>query len=90
MKLKRSGIFTKLLLIVLILYAIVTIIGLHSKIEAAKTETSLLAQEVEDRTAQNEELRYYIENSDKDEVKEDIARDHNYVKQGEKVYKAIE
>ena len=87
MKLKRMGLFTKILLIVLIVYAITALIGLRSDIEKSKNETEALRQEVADKEAQNAELRYYIENSDDDEVKEDIARDHKYVKQGEKVYR---
>ncbi|MBR5381826.1 MAG: septum formation initiator family protein [Oscillospiraceae bacterium] len=71
----------------LIVYAITALIGLRSDIEKSKNETEALRQEVADKEAQNAELRYYIENSDDDEVKEDIARDHNYVKQGEKVYR---
>ena len=90
MKLKRMGLMTKILLIVLIVYAITALIGLRSSIEKSRAEAAALQQQVIDKEAQNAELRYYIENSDDDAVKEDIARHHNYVKQGEKVYRTTD
>lgn len=90
MKFKRAGLFTKILLIVIIVYALTTLISQHAQIRKAEAEENALRQEAADKEAQNAEMRYYIENSDDDEIKEDIARDHNYVKQGEKVYKASE
>lgn len=90
MKAKRTGLFAKLLLIVLIAYAVTTLISLRSTIETAREETDALAQEVANMAAQNAEAKYYIENSDDDQVKEDIARDHNYVRRGEEVYRTFE
>lgn len=90
MKLKRAGLLTRVLVMVLFVYAAATLISLHSKIETAEAETESLRQAVEDVAAQNDELKYYIANSDDDEVKEDIARDHDYIKQGEQVYKTGE
>ena len=86
MKLKRMGLFTKILLIVLFVYAVTTIIHLRSEIEQAEAERAELQSTVENKKAENAEIKYYIENSNDAQVKEDIARDHGYIKQGEKVF----
>ncbi len=90
MKLKRAGLFTKILITVFLVYAVTMLIGLCSKIEAARAEKAELELSVNKTAEQNAELKYYIDNSEDDQVKEDIARDHNFVKRGEKVYKAGE
>ncbi len=90
MKLIRAGLLTKILITVFLVYAVTMLIGLRSKIETAETEKKALEHAVNDVLAQNAELKYYIDNSEDAQVKEDIARDHDYVKRDEKVYKAGE
>lgn len=75
MKLKKAGIFTKIIILVLLAYAVVSLITLRAKIEDARAEQLVLQQAIEDKTASNAEMQYAIENSDSDSVKEDIARE---------------
>ncbi len=75
MKRKKAGIFTKIIILALLVYAVVSLVSLRSQIEAAQTEQQLLQQEIDNLASSNAEMRYDIENSDSDSVKEDIARD---------------
>ena len=75
MKLKRSGIFTKIALIVLLICAITVLTGIYAKIEAAQRNEDVLRAQAEAMTAQNEEKAYAIENSDSNEVIADVARE---------------
>ncbi len=87
MRRKRSGILTKIIIVVLIIYAVTSLFHLQSKIEAAAANQDKLQQEVSAKTASNEELKLAIENNTSDEVIEDVARDKlGFVMQNEDVY----
>lgn len=87
LKFKQASIFTKIVVVVLVLYAAVTLITLHSRIQNAQQENADLAQQVEDATAENAELEYDINHSTDDEVIEGIARDKiGLVMPGEEIY----
>jgi len=87
LKFKRASIFTKIIVVVLLIYAAVTLISLHSRIESAKADAAELARQVDEQTAANAELAYDVEHSNDDDVKEDIARDRlGMVLPGEEIY----
>jgi len=58
-------------------------------VETAKVNEAALQQQVDDKTASNEQMRYAVENKDDPEVIEGVARDKlGLVQQDEEVYKA--
>lgn len=87
MKLKRAGIFTKIAVLVLIVYACVSIASLNSQISAAEEQKRELQQQVDDAARTNAELQYQIEHSTDDETIEEVARDKlGLVMPGEKIF----
>jgi len=89
MKTKRAGIFTKIIIAVLLIYSITSLISLRAKIAEAKSTKQILLDQIEERQAKNAELQYSIDNSDSDDVIEGVARDDlNMVYPDEKVYHA--
>lgn len=89
MKIRHAGIFTKIVLLVLLVYAVASLVTLRTKVETAKVNEAALQQQVDDKTASNEQMRYAVENKDDPEVIEGVARDKlGLVQQDEEVYKA--
>ena len=75
MKLKKAGIITKIVVIALLVYGLVTLVVLAGKIDDVKAEQALLSQEAQELEVQNAEMDYAIEHSTDDDVISDIARD---------------
>lgn len=74
MRFKRSSLLTKLLILVLVVYATVTLVSLQSQVtekkaEAAKLESSIAATEQE-----NQRLQQAIDALGTDEGVEEVAR----------------
>ncbi len=89
MHIRRTGILTKMVLAVLLVYAVVSLIALRGKITQAEQKNVELQQQVADLTAQNDDIQYDIEHSEDDDVIRDIARDKlNLVEPGEEVFYA--
>lgn len=88
MRFKRTGILTKIIIIVLLIYAVTTLVMLRTRIEDAENLRSRLEDQVADITASNDEMQYALDHRDDDEVREDIARREGYVYQDEEVYYA--
>ncbi len=87
MKMKRAGIFTKIVILVLIVYATVSLIGLRLKIKEAEAEKALLTQAVEEKTASNADMKYEIEHINDPQTIENIARVKlGLLRPGEKVF----
>ena len=87
MKLRRAGIVTKLVVLILIVYAVVTLIDLQTRIDNAEREQAALAEAVADKRADNEALRYEIEHSGDPETLEELARDKlGLVLPGEQIF----
>jgi cell division protein DivIC len=86
-KLRRASIFTKIVIVALLLYAGVTLVQLNQRIGQAKTEQAALQQEVDDYVRENAELSYKIEHSEDEDIIEDIARNElGLVEPGEKIF----
>ena len=76
MKLKRAGIFTKIVITVLLVYAVSTLAGLYSQVNDANGELDRLRDTLDSQHAKNAELEYAIENSDDPAIIEDFAREN--------------
>lgn len=88
MRFKRTGIFTKLIIVFLLVYAVMSLVTLRGKIADAERQQAELEQQVADITAENDAMQYALDNRDDDKVIEDIARSEGYVYQDEEVYYA--
>ncbi len=89
MHIKRTSILTKMVLAVLLVYAVVSLVALRGKIKRAELQKAELQQQIADLTAQNDNIQYNIEHSEDDDVIRDIARDKlNLVEPGEEVFYA--
>jgi len=87
MRLKKAGFITKIVIFILIVYAAVTLINMRSRIDAALAVQEELKQQVAEKQAINEQLKYEIEHSDDNETIADVARHNlNLVAPGEKVF----
>ena len=85
MRLKRTGIFTKVIIVVLLLYAVTTLIVLRGKIETAEETLAERLKTRADLTASNDDMQYALDHKDDDEVLEDLARREGMVYQDEGV-----
>lgn len=87
MRLRKSSLITKLLVLALMIYAIVTVVTLQSQINAAKEKAVQLSDEVAAAQQQNLELSEEIANIGTDEAIMKIARERlNLVEDGEMVF----
>lgn len=74
MKGKRASIFTKLVISALVVYAVVSLVQLQRRIDAAERSRDALEQQVLEMQAENEAIAYKVGHSDDRETLEDIAR----------------
>lgn len=88
LKIKRTGILTKFIIVALVIYAIAQLAVLRSRIEDAEEKRGDLEKEIADRTAEIEETQYALDHRDDKDVIEDIARGEGYIYQDEDVYYA--
>lgn len=87
MKFKRSGILTKIIIIVLVAYSAITLLRLWNRIEDGKEQQDALEDLADALEMENADMQYVIDHKDDDAVKEQIARDElGLVKDGETVY----
>lgn len=87
MRLRKSSLITKLIILALAAYAIVTIVTLQPKIRALKDESAVLADEVSALQQSNLELEEDIASLGTDESVIEIARERlHLVSDGETVY----
>lgn len=86
-KFKKAGLLTKLLILVMIVYAAYNIATVQANIAQARQSLTSLTQEVEDARQVNAQLTYEIEHKDDPETIEQIAREKlGLVKPGEKIF----
>ena len=87
MKIKRAGIITKLVILILIVYAVITLITLRERIGEASAQESELEAERDDLRRSNENYRYEIDHSGDEDTIAEIARDKlGLVLPGERVF----
>lgn len=87
MKLRKTGIFTKIVIIALVAYATVSLLRLKTRLAQAEAYQAQLEEEVSRAEQENAGLSYEIEHSADDATIEDIARDKlGLVKPGEKIF----
>lgn len=87
MKFKKAGIFTTLVIAVLMLYAAISLVMVHRQTRQLQDRAAALQQQVSDMTQSNAELQYQIDHSDDDDMIESVAREKlGLVKPGEKIF----
>ena len=87
MKLKRSSIFTKIVILALIVYGAVMLINTRSDIAAAEAGLAVLQARVDEMTQKNTELDYDIAHAGDPEIIAAVARSKlGLVLPGEKVF----
>lgn len=87
MKLKKASIFTKIVILALILYAGVSLSGTKDRIARAEAERAELQAQVDAALQENAELRYDIEHAGDPETIAEIARTKlGLVMPGEKIF----
>ena len=87
MRLCRSSLITKLVILAVMIYAIVTIVTLQPKINALKSEEEALSEEVSALQQSNLELHEDIDQLGTDASVIKIARERlNLVNDGETIY----
>ena len=64
-----------MVIVVLMVYASVTLINMNKRINEAQAQQEALSQQVAEKEVSNAEIQYAIDNKDDDEIKADIARD---------------
>ena len=87
MRLRKSSLITKLVILALMVYAVATIMTLQPQINALNAEREKLSAEVADVEQENLELQDDIAAMDTDEAVIEIARERlNLVEDGEMVF----
>jgi len=87
MKKKGAGLLLRIIVVALLIYGVTTLVSLGGKISDARRAKEEMEQEIKDRQEANAEMEYKIENSDDDQVIEDVARDElDLVKPEEEIY----
>ena len=89
MRLKRTGILTKVVIVVLLVYLATSLLDLRGQIQNTKEQQQTVSQQVEDQRLANQELQEAIDNSDDPETLARVARERGYVKQGETLYSDV-
>lgn len=89
MRLKRTGILTKVVIVVLLVYLATSLLDLRGQIQDTYQQQETLSQQVEEQRLANEQLQEAIENSDDPETLERVARERGFVKQGETLYSDV-
>ncbi len=86
MRLKRTGILTKIVIAVLFLYALVTLVRLNDSKARAEEDLAELRRQEALIAAENDDMDYAINHSDDEDVIRDIARDQGLLEEGGEVY----
>ncbi len=87
LKLKRSGIVLKIVVLAIILYAGFILVNLCGRIDDAKTTLNSYQQQASELEISNASVSYAIEHSEDESVLEQIARERlGYVYRNETIY----
>lgn len=74
MQLKKSSFLIKLVILILVVYATVTLVSLQTQISAKRAEAEVLSKNIVSVQQENQRLQDAIDNIDTDEGVEEIAR----------------
>ena len=87
MKLKRASIFSKIVILAVIVYAIVLLVNTQNQVTMAERDRDVLQEKVDTMVQQNAELKYDIEHAGDPEIIAEIARSKlGLVKPGERIF----
>lgn len=87
MKIKKSSLIIRVVIVALILYAGISLVNLKTQTQSAEERRDELQKQVDAAVEENEELQYAIEHSTDPEIIEDVARnDIGLVRPGEKLF----
>lgn len=75
MKLKNASVITKCIALVLVIYVLISLLTVRSKIQAANKDYRALQAQVDEQTAENAALASDIENKDDPQTVLDIAKE---------------
>lgn len=85
MKLKRAGVGTKILVLILLVAAVTALLSLQAQVRQAEADRDLLSDQVLEQQEENAALADAIANSDDPEVLERVAREKGCVMEGERI-----
>lgn len=83
---KRAGFLTKIVVLVLLIYMVLSLIDIRGKIQGVQTQRDDLSRQVTDQRLENQKLADAIANSDDPEMQEQVARDRGYVEKDETLF----
>ena len=87
MRFKKSSLLTKILILVMVIYATVTLVSLQNQVTVREAEAARLQTRIEEARQENLRLEQAIDNLDTDEGVEAVARQKlGLVAPGEIVY----
>ena len=87
MKLKRSSIFIKIVILAMFLYAVITLVTVNGRITKAEEDHASLQTKVEIALREKAELEYDIDHAGDSDTIAEIARTKlGLVKPGEKIF----
>lgn len=86
MHFKRTGMLTKVVILILMVYMTISLLNLRTQIQTAQGQRDTLAAQVAAQRLDNQQLTEAIENSDDPDMLESVAREKGYVKPGETLY----
>lgn len=87
MKIKKSGLLIRIVIVAVVLYAGITLVSLKSQTQNVEADRETLQDQVDAATQKNEELQYAIDHSTDPDIIEDVARnDIGLVMPGEKIF----
>ena len=90
MKFRRSSLLIKLVILILVVYAAITLVSLESQISAKREEAEALSKSITTAEEENQRLQDAIDNIDSDESVEEIARNKlGLAAQGEIIFRDV-
>ena len=89
MRLRRTGTLTKIIIAILLVYAVVSLVRISAQRDARLAELADLRRQQADIAATIDDIQYKVEHSDDDDVIRDIAREElGLVEPDEQIYYA--
>ena len=89
MRLRRTGTLTKIIIVILLVYAVVSLVRISAQRDARLAELEDLRRAQANLAAEIDDIQYKVEHSDDDDVIRDIARNElGLVEPGEEIYYA--